>query len=365
MKTKILLMALALSAGSAVAHGDTMLVDFAKNNNEPGVNVVKHLDTTYFLSNTELDATGISVTATSFNSTNTSGTSTPTVPDLTAGMARDSFYGNDVLFQGSVAPLGVVELTGLRLDETYDFVIFASRMSVGDNRQTSYEIVGSESRTYTLNTHNNQSDFVEATGIVADATGTITINVQKGPQNTNSRGFFYLGALVLRSSPLKDQLWQDLVDLSEWGYAPFAPHAFSDAGGTVPVASGDSVEAFQAFGDALPSTPHLEHISADFDPQRLWYGAFGPAPRFIDRGDWDRYLQVFNGSAAEYQTNPGQITDVTGAVDIVMCLRRWNGRVREGFITGSFTIKVFEEAPGNNYPAGRGIAFFGPNGEKF
>ncbi len=365
MKSKVLAVWLVLFSLHSVAQGETMLLDFAKDNNEVGVNVIKNLDTTYFLETTNLESTGISVSATGFNSTNTSGTSNPMVSGVTAGMARDSFYGNDVLFQGNTAPLGVVELTGLGVDHVYDFVIFASRMSVGDNRQTAYEITGDDTQTYYLNVHNNESQFVRATGILADPTGKVSIRVQKGPQNSNSRGFFYLGAVVLERSPRKDLLWQDLMDLSEWGYAPFAPYAFSDHARTAPVTPGASVRSFEAFGSALPDTPHLEHISGDFDPARLWYGSLGPAPRYVDRGDWDRYLQIFNGSAAEYQTNPGRITDVDGAVDIVLCFRRWNGRVREGFVTGSFTIKVFEEAPSSNFPAGRGIAFFGPSGEKF
>ena len=117
---------------------------------------------------------------------------------LSANAARDSFYGNTSTFSGAIAPTGAVILSGLVQGRSYELSFFASRMNVGDNRETLYQIHGTTTVTRTLQVANNTSQQVTASGVKPAADGSITILVEKGPNNTNGYGFFYLGALTLR-----------------------------------------------------------------------------------------------------------------------------------------------------------------------
>lgn len=150
------------------------------------------------LVDTTSQATGIALDVSGFNAVNPDGTQAP-APELglPASATSDSFYGNTVLFNGIVAPEGHLLLSGLNPTRAYELRVFASRMNVGDNRETQYRIDGGSSRTLLLQVANNTSNRAVATEISPAANGTISIAVTPGPSNNNTNGFFYLGVFEL------------------------------------------------------------------------------------------------------------------------------------------------------------------------
>ena len=87
------------------------------------------------------------------------------------------------------------KLTGLDPVLTYQFTFYASRMGVGDNRQTLYTVTGAYSGFATLNLAGNIDDFVVLSAIAPTAKGEITISLAPGDANNNSYHFTYLGAM--------------------------------------------------------------------------------------------------------------------------------------------------------------------------
>jgi len=96
---------------------------------------------------------------------------------------------------------GILEFTGLDSTKTYDFTMFASRMSTTDNRETEYEFVGANNSTVYLDPGNNTSATVTASGLNPTAGGVITLKVQAGPNNNNSNAFAYLGVMEIAVIP--------------------------------------------------------------------------------------------------------------------------------------------------------------------
>ncbi|MBN2131408.1 MAG: hypothetical protein JW741_18045 [Sedimentisphaerales bacterium] len=138
--------------------------------------------------------TGISLVILSrFNGANTNGTlaSEQFPPDAT----RDSLFGNTETFSGLGNVFPSFKLTGLDPMLTYQFTFYASRMSVGDNRQTLYTVTGAYSGFATLNPAGNIDDFVVLSAIAPTAKGEITISLAPGDANNNSYHFTYLGAM--------------------------------------------------------------------------------------------------------------------------------------------------------------------------
>lgn len=72
---------------------------------------------------------------------------------------------------------------------------------MNDSRQTSYEAVGANSASGTIEVQNNNSEVLELFGVMADGSDEIAINVMAGAQNTNANGFFYINALMIETRP--------------------------------------------------------------------------------------------------------------------------------------------------------------------
>jgi hypothetical protein len=146
--------------------------------------------------------TGIGMLASGFQpGSNQNGTTSPGAPaNMFAPQAtRDNMFGNSVLFNGYICPLGTVALTGLdgSGNTAYSFTFFGSRIGASDNRETEYEVVGANTGFGLLNTANNSANVASVANIIPDALGDLTINVSKGPNNNNGSGFFYLGAMSI------------------------------------------------------------------------------------------------------------------------------------------------------------------------
>lgn len=134
-----------------------------------------------------------------FNGINTSGTlsSDPSL-GLPSTATGDSFFGNTEIFSDKVEPTGAVQLFGLDVDKTYQITLFASRLA-SDNRETAYLISsGGQDTVQYLAVADNTMHAVVFDDISPTADGTITIHASPGPQNNNSFGFFYLGAISVR-----------------------------------------------------------------------------------------------------------------------------------------------------------------------
>ncbi len=150
--------------------------------------------------------TGISLTVTSAtgfneNGPNDSGTAAPTAP---ASSFFDGETTNDALFGhtnnfniGSPRDLVTYAIAGLDANTDYDYTFYASRGTVSDVRETSYDVDGNVTL---LDAGNNVGGIAQLLNITSSATGTATLTMQPGPNNTNGSGFFYLGGMQISTS---------------------------------------------------------------------------------------------------------------------------------------------------------------------
>ena len=113
--------------------------------------------------------------------------------------SRDSFFGEDATFSGSLEPTGGFTLSGLEIGKYYSFTIFASRTGVSDIRDALYTITGNAgAQTATLDAANNTSNVATILNIQPDdMSGEITIQAETGPLNDNPFGFYYIGAIEM------------------------------------------------------------------------------------------------------------------------------------------------------------------------
>jgi hypothetical protein len=170
-------------------------------------------------------STGIGLSVSGFfpggnpNGAGTGGTSLSGAAAATfvASSAVDNVFTHVAAFGNQATnPKGFVVLSGLNDSKAYDFTIFASRVGVGDNRETKYTVTGSNSAITYLNAANNTSNLTAVTGIYPTA-GSITINVEKGPNNSNGTGFAYLGAMRMDYAAVPEPTTLGLMGLSSLG----------------------------------------------------------------------------------------------------------------------------------------------------
>ncbi|HRX83556.1 MAG TPA: PEP-CTERM sorting domain-containing protein [Phycisphaerae bacterium] len=151
--------------------------------------------------------TGIALTVTDafWPGSNTSGTTSPTgdAAMFDPQATRDNLFGSTVDFGGITEPTGGFTLSGLSTAPgvIYNFTFFGARLGVGDNRETAYDVAGATSATAFLNTSSNVSDVALVSGIAADVNGEIVVTVGPGPNNNNSSGFYYIGAMRIDIVP--------------------------------------------------------------------------------------------------------------------------------------------------------------------
>jgi hypothetical protein len=110
-------------------------------------------------------------------------------------------YGNTELFSGGVAPAGELRFSNLSPARRYTFTFYGSRVGadVTDNRETLYTVTGANSGAAVLDAALNSTRVATVAEIAPDANGTVTVRVEKGPNNTNVYGFFYLTAFRIES----------------------------------------------------------------------------------------------------------------------------------------------------------------------
>ncbi len=144
--------------------------------------------------------TGISLVILSrFNGANTNGTLAS--EQFPQDATRDSLFGNTETFSGLGNVFPSFKLTGLDPLLTYQFTFYASRMGVGDNRETLYTVEGVFTGYATLNPAGNIDGFVALSAIAPTAEGEITISLSPGTANNNGNHFTYLGVMTLEPTP--------------------------------------------------------------------------------------------------------------------------------------------------------------------
>jgi lysophospholipase L1-like esterase len=182
-----------------LSNEDSVLIDFGNNlSAAPWNNVTDPVAGTITdLVNANGFTTGVGIAVTDpFNNINTAGTLTPDTTLQFPGTATgDSFFGNTTPFGGQTQPTGAVTFSGLDTAKTYSFTVFASRMSVADNREAQYTFIGCDTTLAFLDASNNTANVASAADLLPDSNGTITLISQPGPNNTNGSGFYYLGAI--------------------------------------------------------------------------------------------------------------------------------------------------------------------------
>ncbi|MBU3820766.1 T9SS type A sorting domain-containing protein [Flavobacteriaceae bacterium XHP0103] len=157
------------------------------------------------LNDTNSNASGIFTLTDAFDDDiNGWGTTSPSspasdwAPDTATG---DNFFGEDEDFTDATLsnePTGGFTLSGLEDGKYYSFNIFASRIgSNGENRETLYTITGNAApQTATLDAAENTSNVATILNIQPNS-GVITIQVEKGVNNNNFYGFYYIGAMEM------------------------------------------------------------------------------------------------------------------------------------------------------------------------
>jgi hypothetical protein len=209
-------------AVSSAAQATTLFFDFGDSAQQTGGNyndITPAQDPIFNAIDSTGNPSGIGLTTSGFNpGSNLNGTLTPGAPaDLFSPQAtRDNLFGHEdsPFNQPAPLPLGILQLTGLNPSLTYNFTFHAGRLGVTDNRETAYEIIGTNSDTGLLDSSNNTSNIVTVTGIVPTALGGVTINVSPGTNNTNTSGFFYLGAMRIESIDIPEPATSVLLLLS-------------------------------------------------------------------------------------------------------------------------------------------------------
>ncbi len=112
---------------------------------------------------------------------------------------RDSMFGNTEVFQNLSNVFPSFKLTGLNPARQYSLTFYASRTSVGDNRETGYTVEGANTGFAALNAANNINNAAKVEGITPTTAGEITISLAPTANNNNANHFTYLG--VMRLSP--------------------------------------------------------------------------------------------------------------------------------------------------------------------
>ena len=148
-------------------------------------------DPRFNLPDAEGNNTGISLSVTArFNGENGSGASDNTL-GFPAEVSRDAFWSD------ASNPTSGFTLYNLNPALKYNFVFYGSRDGVGDNRETKYHVVGTNSGFGAHNASSNKSDFTQINGIQPASDGTIDIILSAGPNNNNGSKYFYINTMII------------------------------------------------------------------------------------------------------------------------------------------------------------------------
>ena len=125
-----------------------------------------------------------------FNNRNESGTPTNTL-NLPVEAAKDTFWG------GENNPTSGFTIYGLNREQKYQFVFYASRDKVTDNRETQYFVKGSNEASALLDASNNTSKVAVVKSISPAADGTVDISLSAGPNNNSPEKYYFINTLII------------------------------------------------------------------------------------------------------------------------------------------------------------------------
>ncbi|WP_309399723.1 PEP-CTERM sorting domain-containing protein [Cerasicoccus maritimus] len=144
--------------------------------------------------------TGISMeTTNAFAGVNSSGTTSASAPYPSTATGTSFYDANDQWTNPGDA-MGVLEFSGLDVNKTYSFTLYASRIT-SEDRSTLYTLQGANSGSDTLNPSDNVTNTVLISDIAPTAGGIITLTVTPGATNANSNDFIYLGVAEISAIP--------------------------------------------------------------------------------------------------------------------------------------------------------------------
>lgn len=130
-----------------------------------------------------------------FNGANENGTQNPAPYPTSA--TRDSLFGNTEAFSGLENVFPRFRLTGLQPTVDYRLSFYASRMGVGDIRETRYTVTGATEISVDLDASNNEENQAVIEALRPSSTGEFLVALDPGPNNDNGNHFTYLGVLQL------------------------------------------------------------------------------------------------------------------------------------------------------------------------
>lgn len=209
------LLALAmLAAGASLSFAQTILIDFGANGRRTDSDDLGRYWNNVTDGNGGSTATGVfpdllsiegEVTPAGlamirrFNGANENGTTGAAgeAADYPTTATGDSLYGNTESFNNLTNIYPSFKLTGLDPQQVYRFTFYASRMGVGDNRETGYTVTGTNTGFGTLNAANNVEETAKVGGITPTSAGEITISLAPTENNNNANHFTYLGTLLM------------------------------------------------------------------------------------------------------------------------------------------------------------------------
>lgn len=130
------------------------------------------------------------------------------------------------------------------------------------------------------------------------------------------------------SDSYKQALWDEMVPLFHLIHGAARTTdgqcgAYTETSGTTLCASGDEVKFLKSGGSNKPSThnlPYAGNLSLTPATATVWFKDLtrdNIGPRYIDNGNWDKYLDFINGpAAAGYFETAGSFTAIEEPIDI-------------------------------------------------
>jgi hypothetical protein len=203
------LAALALSAGSAIAAPQSILIDFGDPVVLTGARgeVWNDIHTNnQAFSHALVDTTGVAAGITldfapskTFGRVQRFGVTVPAIGSELETLSWPASAISDGLYAGTTpnAPEAIFTLSGLDASATYDIVLLASLIGSPDQVATEYTATGANEGSAVLEGAENDADVVRIEGIVPDGAAEITVRVRTATTNTSRPRDYYLNALQI------------------------------------------------------------------------------------------------------------------------------------------------------------------------
>lgn len=140
-------------------------------------------------------ATGISLTVTqAFGGPNVGGFKDGTI-DFPDTVTRDNLFGDN-----NAASQPKIEFSGLDLNSTYLFTIYASRVGVSDVRSAVYTLSGETTVSQEFDAANNETGLMTFADLSPNGDGKIIYDMVTAASNTLTAGNTYLSGIIIHAN---------------------------------------------------------------------------------------------------------------------------------------------------------------------